>query len=123
MDAEFSPELALVSPDVAERARAALPDRPWEAFARPHGPIERIGPPTPRTRETDGSRWVERVANAFPLVMLAGLIALLIVGSLPGLSKGPTLAPPSTTHPVQPAAPVAPAATAVPRGCGDGTVC
>ena len=31
----ISPELALVSPELAAAARRALPDRPWEAFAPP----------------------------------------------------------------------------------------
>ena len=42
----ISPELALVSAELAAEARRALPDRPWEAFAPPrpasaHAPKER----------------------------------------------------------------------------------
>lgn len=33
-DEPISPELALVSPELAEAARETLPDRPWEAFVR-----------------------------------------------------------------------------------------
>ena len=99
MNDELSPELALVSPDLAAQARAALPDRPWEAFAPTRGPIERIGPPPRVAPDVHASSWVERVSSAFPIVMLAVFLALLIVGSLPGLSQGPTLGPPETTLP------------------------
>jgi hypothetical protein len=99
VDPEFSPELALVCPDLAARARAALPDRPWEMFAPVRGPVERIGPPPRRSAAGSGTTWAERVSSAFPIVMLVAFVALLIVGSLPGLSKGPTLGPPSTTQP------------------------
>ena len=34
----LSPELALVSEELAAVARAFLPDRPWEAFVAPRGP-------------------------------------------------------------------------------------
>jgi hypothetical protein len=106
VDSEFSPELALVCPDLASRARAELPDRPWEVFVPVRGPVERIGPP-PRSVAAAGSGylWVERVSSAFPLVMLAAFVALLIIGSLPGLSKGPTLGPPVVTKPTPPAPP------------------
>ena len=36
----LSPELALVCPDLAARARAALPDRPWEVVHRPRAPTD-----------------------------------------------------------------------------------
>jgi hypothetical protein len=117
VDSEFSPELALVCPDLAARARASLPDRPWEAFAARADTIVRIGPPPRVAREEPGRMWVERAANAFPIVMLVGLVALLIVGSLPGLSQGPTLGPlePTTSLPQ-------PSATA-PQDCPAGAAC
>ena len=43
-DEPLSPELALVCPELAERARAALPDPGWLA------PVVRIEPKPPRTR-------------------------------------------------------------------------
>jgi len=38
----LSPELALVSSDLAEIARAFLPDRPWEQFLPAPAPFERV---------------------------------------------------------------------------------
>jgi hypothetical protein len=92
VDSEISPELALVCPDIAAEARASLPDRPWEVFVPLRPAIERIGPP-PGAGARERA-WPRRVSAAFPLVVLAGFVALLIVGSLPGLSQGPTLGPP-----------------------------
>ena len=41
----ITPELALVSPELAERARNALPDRPWERFAPPRADkVAAVGP-------------------------------------------------------------------------------
>jgi hypothetical protein len=42
----LSPELALVSPELAEAARLLLPDRPWEAFAPPR-PLRVLAVPEP----------------------------------------------------------------------------
>lgn len=59
----LSPELALVSPELGERARAALPDRPWELFAPP------VEGAAPRVRPTvrPESAWLRtRPADAGP---------------------------------------------------------
>ncbi len=94
-DPELSPELVLVSPELAARARAELPDRPWEAFAPPR-PAVPLAPPR-AAPAAQGSRRLERLVAAFPLLLLLGFVALLVVGSLPGFSQRPTLAPPSTS--------------------------
>ncbi len=44
----LSPELVLVSPDLADGARAALTDRPWEAFLPPHRAASRSPRPDRR---------------------------------------------------------------------------
>ena len=119
MDSEFSPELALVCPDLAARARAALPDRPWEAFASPRTAIVRIGPAPGKPRDPS---WAERISSAFPLVMLAAFVALLIVGSLPGLSKGPTLNAPDRPQ-AEPTLTVPENISAIPRSCPSQTLC
>jgi hypothetical protein len=120
VDSEISPELALVSPELAARARAALPDRPWEVFVPPPGAIERIGPaPAALTRE---HTWVERVSAVLPLVVLVGFVALLVVGSLPGLSQGPTLGPPGDTG-VRSTIPTPSPGTVVPPNCPRPTRC
>jgi hypothetical protein len=46
-DEPLSPELALVSPELAERARATLPERPWEAFLPDPAPPAPPAPPPP----------------------------------------------------------------------------
>ena len=92
--AEISPELVLVCPELAHRARAALPDRPWELFV-PHLPARPIpigvAPSAPNPRS-----WQGRVASAFPAVLIAGFVAVIIVGSLPWIGERPTLGPPPT---------------------------
>lgn len=126
MDSEISPELALVCPDIAERARASLPDRPWEVFVPLRSPIERIGP-APGAVAAERT-WPRRVSAALPLVVLMGFVALLIVGSLPGLSQAPTLGPPgkqppelavTTLDPITTADP----ATVVPPNCTNPARC
>jgi hypothetical protein len=119
VDSEFSPELALVCPDLAARARASLPERPWEVFAPSRAAIERIGP-APRAEVVHDRTWPERVSAAFPLVMLAGFVALLIVGSLPGLSQRPTLNPPAKA-PAQQTVPAE--ASGITRDCPGQTLC
>jgi len=96
--AQISPELVLVCPEIAERARAALPDRPWEAFipsmpSAPRLPSQTVGSPVA------GRSWPERLAAALPTVLLAGFVALIVVGSLPWLGDRPTLGPPDRVPP------------------------
>ena len=91
--ADISPELVLVCPELAEQARAALPDRPWETFvprppARPI-PLGAASPPA-RSRRT----WPERLASAFPVLLIGGFVAVIVVGSLPWVGERPTLGPP-----------------------------
>jgi hypothetical protein len=106
-----SPELVLVSPELAERQRAALPDRPWESFASAQQVLrpprlpelaaalsQTTAPPTPAPT-SKGSQ----IASAVPIVLMAGFIAVIVVGSLPWVGERPTLgprpspAPPRTT--------------------------
>ena len=79
----ISPELALVAPELAAAARAALPDRPWEAFAPPRTRAElRLAalvpaavppPPPPRKRRVvTGGR-----------IAVAAAIALVAASFLP----------------------------------------
>ncbi len=83
-----SPELCLVSPDLAAAARAALPDRPWERFAPPRPPIvvapletlqqtvaksaadpdRSLEPARPRRRIVTGGRLATVLAAAFLVV-------------------------------------------------------
>ena len=77
----LSPELVLVSPELREQALAALPDRPWEAFAPPParvpahdfisgsgrgrdsssgGEPRRVGPPPPVPSATRARRPLSR---------------------------------------------------------------
>ena len=84
----LTPELCLVSPDLAAAARAALPDRPWERFAPPQPRIaaaplktlqqtvaksaadsgRSLEPARPRRRIVTGGRLATVLAAAFLVV-------------------------------------------------------
>jgi hypothetical protein len=87
----ITPELALVDPDLAARAREALPEHPWPAPVR----IEPSSPP-PR-------RGIPVVA-AFSILSFLALLATLIVSLLPARDQ-PTFAadgqsiPPAVSSP------------------------
>ena len=85
----ITPELALVDPDLAAHARAALPENPWPAPVRiePAGPAERRGVP---------------VAAAFSVLSFVALVATLGVSVLPARDQ-PTFA--ADGQPTPPAAP------------------
>ena len=92
---QISPELVLVCPELAERARAALPDRPWEAFL-PRLPSQPAAWSAPHVATPEG--WsVTRVLSLVPAALLAGFVAVVIAGSLPWLGERPTLGPPQQT--------------------------
>jgi hypothetical protein len=123
---QLSPELVLVTPELGERARALLPDRPWEAFAPPRSPE----PPAPRARGVAPATPIAlapilrppvlaapsaaqparapsapAIEPAVPLerrrrvtpsrvyrtLVAAGVLGLLVAGSLPIVPNGPTL--------------------------------
>jgi hypothetical protein len=94
VDADSSPELVLVSPELAARARALLPDRPWEAFAPPWL-VAQAGRAAPAGAYDAHATWPARLTAAFPIALLVAFLALLVIGSLPGLGDRPTLGPPA----------------------------
>ena len=87
----ISPELVLVSPDLAGRARAALPDRPWETF------VPRLSARAAPTAPPPRHIWT-RALTFIPALLLGVLLALLVVGSLPGLGQRPSLEPAPKTY-------------------------
>jgi hypothetical protein len=76
LDEPLSPELALVCPELAERARAALPEPGWLA------PVIRIVPraATPRTRPAQAL-----LLALVAIVMTVTPLALLVLGTSPAL--------------------------------------
>jgi hypothetical protein len=101
----ISPELALVSPELAAIARAGLPDRPWEAFFEPVAEVTPLRPPA-----VVSSLAVVRPAVAAPaeppsasrrrpripvgLLLLAAFVGLVVAGSVLPVRDAPTLGPP-----------------------------
>lgn len=110
----LSPELALVSPELAAVARAFLPDRPWEAFLS-RGAVEAVTRPAdvsaiPRTAVAVGQKaGVDHVPGAtsepasrdsprrrrairhLQFAAAAAFTALLVASSLPIVRNAPTL--------------------------------
>jgi hypothetical protein len=132
----ISPELALVDPVLAEAARAALPEEPWEAFLpAPAPPVQAAAPAPPVLVEQAPEPAVPRRRRSRRLVLTAGFAAAAAAGVLvggdfigPRAADRPTFAPstdaagttgtltaeaepsPTVAPPVAPAAP--PATTA-----------
>jgi len=76
LDEPLSPELALVCPELAERARAVLPEPGWLA------PVVRIEP-TPRTPRT---RPIQALLLALVVIVVTVTpLALLVLGTSPAL--------------------------------------
>jgi hypothetical protein len=94
----LTPELVLVSPDLAEGARAALPDRPWEAFLPVLRPAVYRAPPIVAPAPAEPS-WAGRLIAALPMLLLVAFTAVIVVGTLPWLSDKPTLGPPAPALP------------------------
>ena len=92
MSSEISPELVLVSPELGERARAALPDRPWEAFLPPLRPVVYRAPPLATAAHAQLS-WPGRLVAALPMIAIALFTVVIVVGTLPWLTDKPTLGP------------------------------
>jgi hypothetical protein len=101
----ISPELALVSPELAVIARAGLPDRPWEAFFHPVAEITPLRPPavvgsllvTPPSlvapaEPPSASRRRPRIPVG--LLLLAAFVGLVVAGSVLPVRDAPTLGPP-----------------------------
>jgi hypothetical protein len=76
LDEPLSPELALVCPELAERARAALPEPGWLA------PVVHIEPRphTPRTRPIQ-----TLLLALLAIVVTVTPLALLVLGTSPAL--------------------------------------
>jgi hypothetical protein len=88
----ITPELALVSPELAEAGRAELPSRPWEAAAGRRGPptARRSRGPSAdhrarRPRRITGRHWAVALAAMGAAAVLLG--ALAGVPALPDVSK------------------------------------
>lgn len=89
----LSPELCLVSPDLAAAARAALPDRPWERFAPPRPRIEAVPPRTLQQTvaksATDPDRLLEparprrRIVTGGRLATALAAVFLVVTALLP----------------------------------------
>ena len=100
-----SPELVLVAPELADEARAALPDRPWEQFAPPATlrrprPDAAAGAATPPPSEAPAhDSIVVRVAALLPLALLTVFVIVIVLGSLPLFGQRPTLGPPPAPPP------------------------
>ena len=98
----ISPELVLVDPDLAARARAALPDHPWPAPAR-------IASPTPTLQRRIP------VAAIFSFLSFGALVGILGISLLPSRDQ-PTFA--AEGQRIQPTAP-SPTAGARPQPAAD----
>ena len=99
----ISPELALVSPELAAAARATLPDRPWEVFFVPTPEVVQLRPPViaqpaaaAPSAEVVEPRRPSRRRPRVPvgLMLLVAFVGLVAAGSVLPARDAPTLGPP-----------------------------
>ena len=106
----ITPELALVSPELAEHARNALPDRPWEQFVAPRADAVAAagasGAASPHSVEPALGAAAAPIAEAPPALRSSDRL------TLPSTSVSPTRPPPRRP------APATDAANALPRTVG-----
>jgi hypothetical protein len=98
----LSPELALVSPELAEEARAQLPERPWEKFTQlPEAkrlrvettpPVRRPTRAVPQRRPAPAPRRRRPRVPASTLVLIGLTAFMAVTGALPA-RDAPTLLP------------------------------
>ena len=110
----LSPELALVSPELAEEARAKLPERPWEKFTQlpeaeaasrrdgAAGPAARPGSPAAAPRSPPRRR-LPRVPVS-TLVLIGLTVFMAITGALPARDAPSLLPAPPKAKPAGPRA-------------------
>ena len=92
----LSPELVLVSPDLAVGARAALPERPWEVYVQPRALAPAEAPAVPLLSLVPDAAEGETDAAVVPVV--AGEEWVPAAANVPA-ATGAALAP-ATRHPV-----------------------
>jgi hypothetical protein len=100
-DEVISPEVCLVDPEFAERARALLPDRPWYEVARETPepepqPTLVEEPEVPYRRRTLTVTIRVPVTATLVILTLAAVLASLAFGLVPASEERPTLAPAPT---------------------------
>jgi len=94
----ISPELALVSPELAEAARARLPDRPWEAFLSAAAAVVPLRPPAAAESSVEAveAPVVGHRRSPVPigLILLVAFVGVVAAGSVLPVRDAPTLGPP-----------------------------
>jgi hypothetical protein len=109
-DEVISPELCLVDPELAERARALLPNRPWYEVAREAPEPEPLvveEPEVPYRRRTLTVTIRVPVTATLVVLTLAAMLASLAFGLVPVSEERPTLAPaPTLVEPLAPERPL-----------------
>ena len=117
----ISPELALVSPELAAEARRALPDRPWETFAPPRAPAPVEPPslrltPLPATQEPSPAERPRRRVLTVSRVATAALLGLLVLTSFLPPRNAPRLVAAEPLPAARAAAATPPTFSVVPTG-------
>ena len=89
----ISPELALVTPELRERARALLPDRPWEALAPPSAelpdpiPSRPVLSPAPDLTPGTVGPPAKRARHRIPRALLAPAVVALVFAAIAWASE------------------------------------
>jgi hypothetical protein len=88
----ISPELALVDPELAARARASLPEPRWAPRPRPPAPVIELEPAAPAEARTRSYPFWARLTAALWLVVLGILVG---GAAIPHAQDNPRVVPPA----------------------------